>query len=546
MKLNTRSWVLLYFIIALISFPKIALSQGLNAGEIHGNFQIDAQYYNPDSAIGAPIVPEKTLMNSFTNLIYTNGSFSAGVRFESYLNTMQGFDPRYLGNGIPFKYASFDKDDFSITVGSYYEQFGSGLIFRSYEERGLGYDNAMDGVRIKYTLLKGIHLKGLIGKQRYYFAQGPGIVRGFDGEVALNELIPSFQEKKTKIYLGGSFVSKFQVDQDPVYVLPENVGAWAYRLKINRGGWAFFSEMGTKINDPSIVNNFIYKRGGGVIVNTSYSQKGIGINLSGKIIDNMNFRSDRTAQNNDLLINYLPALTRQHTYNLAATIYPYATQPNGEMAYQGDITYTIKKGSLLGGKYGTTLLINYSAANGLDTSTIASGLGYKADYTKLGNVYYKDFNAEIQKKISKPLKVTLFYANFVYNKDVAQGKVGEGMVYANVEVLEFTYKFNDKHALRMEFQGLQTKQDHGDWATVVAEYTISPKWFFSTVNQYNYGNEIKAERLFYPIGQIGFIKNSTRVTIGYGRQRAGIFCIGGICRVVPASNGATISISSSF
>jgi hypothetical protein len=152
----------------------------------------------------------------------------------------------------------------------------------------------------------------------------------------------------------------------------------------------------------------------------------------------------------------------------------------------------------------------------------------------------------MQKKISKPLKFTLFYANFVYNKDVAQGKVNEGIVYANIEVLEFTYKFNDKHALRMEFQGLQTKQDHGDWATIVAEYTVSPHWFFSTVNQYNYGNHIKSERLFYPIGQIGFIKNSTRITLGYGRQRAGIFCIGGICRVVPASNGATISISSSF
>jgi hypothetical protein len=410
----------------------------------------------------------------------------------------------------------------------------------------LGFDNAMDGIRVKYTLLKGIHLKGIVGKQRYYFAQGPGIVRGFDGEIAINELIPSLQEKKTKVYFGGSFVSKYQIDQDPIYVLPENVGAWAGRLKVNHGGWSFYSEYANKINDPSSVNNYIYKKGGGLLVNTSYSQKGLGINLSGKVIDNMNFRSDRTAQNNDLLINYLPALTRQHTYNLAATIYPYATQPNGEMAYQGDITYTIKKDSKLGGKYGTTILVNYAAANGLDTTKVASGLGYKADYTKLGAVYYKDFNVEIQKKVSKPLKFTLFYANFVYNKDVAQGKVNEGIVYANIEVLEFTYKFNDKHALRMEFQGLQTKQDHGDWATVVAEYTISPHWFFSTVNQYNYGNHIKEDRLLYPIGQIGFIKNSTRVTLGYGRQRAGIFCIGGICRVVPASNGATISISSSF
>jgi hypothetical protein len=420
------------------------------------------------------------------------------------------------------------------------------MIFRSYEERGLGYDNAMEGVRVKYTLFKGIHIKGIIGKQRYYFDRGKGIVRGIDGEAALNELFAKLAENKTKIFFGGSFVSKYEVDQDPIYVLPENVGAWAGRVKINHGGWSFFSEYAHKINDPSSVNNYIYKKGGGLLVNTSYSQKGLGINLSGKVIDNMNFRSDRTAQNNDLLINFLPALTRQHTYNLAATIYPYATHPNGEMAYQGDITYTIKKGSILGGNYGTTVLINYAAANGLDSTTLASGLGYKADYTKLGKVYYKDFNIEIQKKVSKPLKFTLFYANFVYNKDVAQGKVNEGMVYANIEVLEFTYKFNDKHALRMELQGLQTKQDHGDWATVVAEYTISPKWFFSTVNQYNYGNEEKDKRLLYPIGQIGFIKNSTRVTIGYGRQRAGIFCIGGICRVVPASNGATISISSSF
>lgn len=545
MKLHFNQLLLLLLAI-FTSYTANIRGQGLNNGEIHGNFQLDAQYYNPDSAIGAQPVPEKFLMNSFANLIYTNGDFSAGVRFESYLNTMLGFDPRYKGTGFPYKFATFNRDNFSITVGNYYEQFGSGMIFRSYEERGLGYDNAMEGVRVKYTLLKGIHIKGLIGKQRYYFDLGKGIVRGIDGEVALNELVTEFAEKKTKIFFGGSFVSKYEVDQDPIYVLPENVGAWAGRVKVNHGGWSFFSEYAHKINDPSSVNNYIYKKGGGLLVNTSYSQKGLGINLSGKVIDNMNFRSDRTAQNNDLLINFLPALTRQHTYNLAATIYPYATQPNGEMAYQGDITYTIKKGSKLGGKYGTTVLVNYAAANGLDSTTLASGLGYKADYTKLGKVYYKDFNVEIQKKVSKPLKFTLFYANFVYNKDVAQGKVNEGFVYANIEVLEFTYKFNDKHALRMELQGLQTRQDMGDWATIVAEYTISPNWFFSTVNQYNYGNPNEDSRLLYPIGQIGFIKNSTRVTLGYGRQRAGIFCIGGICRVVPASNGATISISSSF
>jgi hypothetical protein len=34
--------------------------------------------------------------------------------------------------------------------------------------------------------------------------------------------------------------------------------------------------------------------------------------------------------------------------------------------------------------------------------------------------------------------------------------------------------------------------------------------------------------------------------MSYGKQRAGIFCVGGVCRNVPASNGFAISITSSF
>ncbi len=53
-------------------------------GSVHGNFQIDAQYYNPDSLIGAPKVPEKMLSNAFGNINYQRGKFSAGVRYEAY------------------------------------------------------------------------------------------------------------------------------------------------------------------------------------------------------------------------------------------------------------------------------------------------------------------------------------------------------------------------------------------------------------------------------------------------------------------------------
>ena len=544
-----QSFVLKSFVVLGLVTPVWA-QNAPDYGELHGNFQIDAQYYNPDSAIGAPPVPEKMRMNSFVNLIYTRGKVTAGVRYESYLNTILGFNPRYKGNGIPFRFVNYANDGLDVTLGSFYEQFGSGIVLRTYEERGLGYDNAFDGARVKYSPIKGIYLKGLIAKQRVFFDLSDGIVRGFDGEIALNELVPKLNDKPTKVYLGGSFVSKFQQDQDPIFVLPENVGAWSYRLKINRNKIAVLAEYSQKINDPGLVNQLKdkpnYNPGQAAYLSGSYSTKGLGISLAAKLIDNMNFRSDRGATGNNALINFLPALTRQHTYNLAATIYPYATQPNGEIALQGEIIYTIKKGSWLGGEYGTNVIVNYSSANGLDTAISAEGFTYTTNFSKAGQAYFKDLNIEISRKINKNLKATFFYANFVYNKDVVQGLTGFGTIYSNIEVIDVTWKMNSKHAIRFELEGLQTKTDMGDWAAALVEYTIAPKWFFATLTQYNYGNPVEAMRLLYPTFTMGYIQNATRLTIGYGRQRAGIFCVGGICRNVPASNGLTLSVSSSF
>ncbi|RMG80872.1 MAG: hypothetical protein D6707_05725, partial [Bacteroidetes bacterium] len=127
-------------------------------GQIHGNFQIIAQYYNVDTIIGTPVVHEKLLENSFLNLNYTRGKFKAGLRYESYFNPLLGFAPDYKGHGIPYRYASYELDELEITAGNFYEQFGNGLILRSYIVEGLGYDNVFDGIRVKYRPISGIYL----------------------------------------------------------------------------------------------------------------------------------------------------------------------------------------------------------------------------------------------------------------------------------------------------------------------------------------------------------------------------------------------------
>jgi hypothetical protein len=66
------------------------------------------------------------------------------------------------------------------------------------------------------------------------------------------------------------------------------------------------------------------------------------------------------------------------------------------------------------------------------------------------------------------------------------------------------------------------------------------------MNQWSYGNPDVKKQLHYPTVMLGVTLKTTRIAIGYGRQREGIICIGGVCRQVPASNGLTFSLMSSF
>ena len=552
-------------LICILLFASTQAQEGVLEGvEIHGNFEVYAQTYNEDSIIGAPNVPEKSGVNAFGNFIATKGSFTAGVRIEAYMPPVQGFSNNFGTQpvGAPYRFAQFAKGKFDITIGNFYEQFGNGMILRSYEERALGLDNAFDGLRIKVNPIKGLYIKGIVGNQRFYWQKSTGYVRAMDGEIAINELIESLDESKLRLTLGASFVSKYESAGIKNLEYPENVASWAGRGQINYGGFSLLGEYVYKFNDPNSDNHYIYRPGKGVLLSATYSQKGFGINITAKSIDNMHFRANRDAQLNDLFVNYLPALTRQHTYNLATTLYPYATQPAGEIGLQGDIIYKIKKGSILGGKYGTTIQGNVAIINGLDTQQISSPgdldsetylpsdptrEGYKANLWTFGDkIYYRDYNVEIDRKFSKKFKLKTSYIYFVANTDVSQGTALGKNVHAHIAVLDGLFKVTRKHSIRTELQHMWTEQDQGNWAFAMIEYGYSPHWFVTILNQYNYGNPTKALRVNYPTAQVAYINGANRISLAYGRQRAGIFCVGGVCRPVPAANGFTVALTSSF
>jgi len=543
-----KSTIFTFLLLILSAF--YAGAQILNGeGQVHGSIEIDAQYYKPDSLIGAPPVPEKILMNTYDQLDYTNGKISAGIRYEAYDNALEGYSPLYDGSGFPYKYIDYKSDGMEVTVGNFYEQFGSGMILRAYWSPSLGIDNSFNGVRVKYSPAKGVYLKGLIGNQRDYWTEGTGLVRGFDAELNLNEMDSAWNTMKTKIILGGSFVSKYQAADDPVYNFPENLGASSGRLSIINGGFSFYSEGAYIINDPDAINNDIFKSGDGLLVRAGYSQKGISLLLSAERIDNMSFKSDRTATGNDLDINYLPALPRDETYQLAA-FYPYNTQPNGEEGVDGELKFQLPKHSLFGGKYGTQLDLEYSAISSLDTTTLndqtTSDQGYSSKFLAIGQTsYFQEMTFEIQHKFSSDFRMIAQYDYEYYDKTVVQDEVSPN-IFSNVGVLDGYYAISSAHTLHMEVQGLQTMQDQGNWAFALAEYNFGSDWFVGALDEYNYGDPDPSLRLHYFTVTGGYMKNALHITVGYGKQRAGILCIGGVCREIPASDGFTLSITNSF
>jgi len=475
-----------------------------------------------------------------------------------------------------------------MTAGHFYEQFGSGLVLRSWEEWTLGYDNNIYGFNAHFSPIKGVMLKGLVGTQRYFWEpyenSNRGIVRGFDGDFYLNDMFESMAEAKTKIDLGGSFVSRYEkvpnitFSRDSAYIqinelgdtsewiqrttyqydLPYNVGSWAARANIARGGFNFYLEYAQKGNDPNATNNYIYKKGSAVYSTLSYSTKGLGLFLATKWIDNMSYKSKLTESGNPpmLDINYLPAITKEQPYSMA-TVYPYATKQNGEFGVQAQVAYNIPKNSAVGGKYGTNLTFNYSLAKSIQKDPVSADIpvdssgteGYKTNFFSIGDLtYYQDFNVMAEKKFSTKVKAKLAYFNQTYNKNVIEDDIfdEEEMVHANIGVLDLTYKFDAKNSLRMEMQGLFTKEDKGDWAALMLEYNVSPSWFFSVQDEFNYGNPVSADQIHYYNVSLGYNEGSNRFSVRYGRQREGLLCVGGVCRYVPASTGLTFTITSSF
>jgi len=528
---------------------------------VHGSVQADIVFPEIDHEIGADgPYDQKILFNTYADVNMASRYVDAGLRAEFMKWPLPGYEKDFAGWGLSNFFVKGKYKGFELTGGDFYEQFGSGFILRTYEERALGIDNAIRGGRLKINAVKGLNLTLLGGVQRRYWDWSKhSQVYGANAEVYMNDYLKSMQEHGATWMIGGSYVLKHERDEE-VFLsgtnyylnLPNFVNAVDVRSSFSSGPWSVLAEFAWKGQDPSFDNDYTYGDGTAYMISGSYSKKGISAMLQAKRSYNMSFRSQRSVDGISAFINNMPAFTYTHTYSLPA-LYPYATQnADGEWAYQGSFSYMFPRKSPLGGRYGTKLTINASYVAGLAAGpepknplngSMMGTNGNPAPFFKIGACNYYDINVQIEKRFSAPFTMTFMYMNQLFNNEV--GKIvetDEKYIRTNILVADAKWKINRKFTLRGELQYLFTKQDQKDWAYGLAEFSWTPYLMFSVSDMWNCGD---TGTHYYMFGVTGSYRNN-RLMLSYGRTRAGYDCSGGLCRPVPSMHGFKINYTYNF
>ena len=458
-------------------------------------------------------------------------------------------------DGIAQYYMKYENKNSEITVGSFYEQFGNGLIFRAWEDRQLGINNSLRGIRYKFNPTKEVQISGIHGKQRFGFEYSNSVISGIDSNIDISGIL---KLNNLGFNFGLSHLNRYQ-KLNAGFGEPENVQITGARFDIFYKDFYVNAELAKKskdviANEGEILSQRKYD-GTALQIDFGYSKKGLGINSTVRRLENFNFYSDKLAEGNiynQQTLSFVPALTKQQDY-LLTNIYVYNSQPRlvinniekrvGEIGFQNDIFYSFKKESFLG-KYRTKLALNFSYWGAIGAEFMDDE-SYDVDFVGKGKKYYQDFNIEVKNRWNKRLSSTITFLDLSIDKGVALGGPVsvDGNIDAQVGVFELNAKDGKNRNNRFVLQHLWTKDDRKEWMGFVYEIGINNNVNFFISDLWNYGSSDKLH--YYNFGG-SYSKGSTRLSANYGRQRGGLICVGGVCRFVPESNGYNLSLSYSF
>ena len=544
-------------ILALCSSLSFLVS-GQEKLSLSGSLDNNTYFYLLDERIVPPGIPQyerqQIGLETWLTIRAQIDGFDFGVRYDIFENSaLLNPTDSYTAQGIGRWYAGKKLGKLSLLGGYIYDQIGSGIIFRAYEERPLLIDNALEGIKVAYEISTDWTIKGFAGKQKNLFDLYESVLTGgsIDGYMSFGE------ENPVTIAPGFGVIHKTLSDdqmdalagtlsqytpEDFIDSVPYNTVSMSVYNTLSAGRFSWYVEGAYKteevINDiyatstlwtgVESVGKFVLTDGYVFYTTLSYAGDGIGISGQYKRTSNFVSRADPFVSGNRGLIDFLPPMARVNTYRLTSRYAP-ATQELDEEAFQIDARYSVNKN--------LSFLVNY-----------AHIIRPKAEQNH--DIYDELYT---QFTLKKPKKWTMLGGvQFLkYDQELYQGKAGVPIIKAITPYIDYLYKFDQKKSLRTEVQYMSTQQDYGSWVYALTEFSISPHWLFELSDMYNIDPTLKEDgkerdKLHYPTAGVVYSAGSTRYSLRYVKQVEGVVCSGGICRLEPAFSGIKLNISANF
>ena len=542
-------------------------------GYVSASIESSHHFYVRDAANG--FIPAEDIVqlqnggayaaNNYLKVDYYRGCLSVGGQVEGYFPSMAGYPVAESMLSLSNLYAGWTDESWSVLAGTFYEQLGSGLLFRSWEDRPLGLNNAVLGARATYKyrdilsvrVFGGVPRMGKISDNAFKTGDGkiPVFAFGFtDVAVAAADIALSVSEcagwEKLSWSVEGSALYRHEDISDYLAASgfrAHNIG-WSVRTGIDAGGFYFRGE-----HVSAGVQDYLAtfpRKANAQLVELGYNEGGLGISLSARRIYSMNskiytsnslgFVELDTDYNPSVnVLSYCPALCAQHTYMLA-NLTPYMPRTDGEAGGQLDVFYNFRRGTVMGGKRGMRVHANISAYFSLNDDG-----GFKGGQRRMWDVTF-----DVEKQWTKKFKTTLLYSVQEHNRYEAGLVSVAGAVVENellvgcshAVVADMLYKWTSKFSTRLELQYLAAEGYMKDWMAALLEVSFTPHWSVFGSDMYNHG---ESGMHYYNAG-VSYAMRHLRVAAGYGRYRGGYICSGGVCRPVPSYTGANLTITASF
>ena len=404
-------------LLVLVLMPLRVWAQDAKWGRVSGGLESNSILYADGSFRS----------NNYLKLDYMKGCFSAGIQAEYYPNPLLGYDVNLKGIGLPGKYLAWTERNWGITAGDFYDQFGTGVILRSWEDRELGWNNSLCGGRFTFKTRDDLFsIKVLGGFRRQYLWYSGDALTGAE----------------TLFHLG----------------MWDFGGSAVYRMGAEGKGLSYSAQVSYGEKGFSARAEYVGKKDGNAqTLELGYALRSFSSAFTLRRLQGMN---------DAMGMSYLPSLSQEQHYMLAS-LNPYTTFAEGELG--GNLALFYRLPSWKFQVNGAYILSLPSALKNHDKCRLA----------------YRELNVEVEKRWNRRFKTVAFLSIQENSPTHGERKATNAQ---NVFVLEGVYKMGKKLSLRAQAQYLYSQELTRDWMAGMVELSSTSGWSVHVQDMYNHGD----------------------------------------------------------